>query len=331
MVSCKKAGADSVKLSVPADLRITANVNVNGTGNVAFTATATNAVSYAFELGNGEIRNTTTGVLDYQYTLVGTNTYTVTVTASSSSGQTIKKTAEVTVNVKAPSNTPFWAEEFNTDGAPNANIWSYDIGGSGWGNNEAQYYTNRSDNSIIANGVLKITAKKENYQGSAYTSARLISKNKFFFKYGKVEIRAKLPAGIGTWPALWMMGNDFDAVGWPACGEIDIMEHRGSELNKIVSALHYPGRSGGNAVVSSLMISNATTAFHTYTLEWTAAHLKFYVDDQLFHTVANSNAIPYNKDFFMLLNVAMGGTFGGNIDPNFTSASMEIDYIRLYK
>jgi beta-glucanase (GH16 family) len=184
---------------------------------------------------------------------------------------------------------------------------------------------------IVENGVLKIKAIKENYNGAAYTSARLLSKGKFAFTYGKVEVSAKLPAGVGTWPAIWMLGANSSTVGWPDCGEIDIMEHRGYELNKIFGTFHYPGHSGGNADGNTKMISNATTAFHKYSLDWSATAIKIYVDDQLVHSLANSAAIPFNHDFFFILNVAMGGTFGGSVDPNFSNATMEVDYIRVYK
>ena len=128
-----------------------------------------------------------------------------------------------------------WADEFNTKGAPDSTKWSYDIGTGdwGWGNNEKEYYTSRSENVSISKGMLKITALKENYNGSAYTSTRMLTRDKFQFTYGKVEVRAKLPAGVGTWPAIWMLGSNIKTVGWPNCGEIDIMEHKGCDLNKI--------------------------------------------------------------------------------------------------
>ncbi|OYX84354.1 MAG: laminarinase [Flavobacteriales bacterium 32-34-25] len=188
-----------------------------------------------------------------------------------------------------------FSDEFNTDGAPDATKWTYDLGTGtdGWGNNEAQSYTNASDNVIVAGGSLKITAKKV---GSSYTSARLKTEGKFDFTYGKVEVRAKLPVGGGTWPAIWMLGADYATNSWPACGEIDIMEE-----------------------------------FHVYKTVWSPASVKIYVDDVLFHTVTNDSSLPFNKDFFMILNVAMGGTFGGTIDPAFTQSSMEVDYVRVYQ
>ncbi len=334
LISCKKGGTNNgTTNTAPSNLVILANVSSDGSGTVAFTATADNAVSYDYEFGNGVFLTVASGVTNYQYTLVGSNTYTVTVTAKSSSGLTIKKSIQVTVNVSAGIPVLVWSDEFNVDGAPDPAKWGYDLGtgSGGWGNNELQYYTNRPENVVVQGGSLKIKANKENYSGSIYTSARLLSKDKFVCKYGKVEVRAKLPAGVGTWPAIWMLGSDISTVSWPACGEMDIMEHRGSELNKIFGTLHYPGRSGGNADGSTKVIANATTEFHIYSLDWTSAFIKIYVDNQLYHTVTNTINIPFNHDFFFILNVAMGGTFGGPVDPTFTTATMEVDYIRLYK
>ena len=328
-LSCKKS--EEVEKIRPANLEVVADISTDGSGNVLFTATADNAVSYDYEFGTGEYQTVASGIVTYRYTLVGTLTYPVTVTAKSSSGLTIEKTIQVTVTVIATVPSLYWYDEFNVDGAPDPTKWGYDLGGGGWGNSELQYYTNRSENVIVSQGVLKIKAIKENYAGSEYTSARLLSKGKFSFKYGRVEIRAKLPAGVGTWPALWMLGSDISSAGWPDCGEIDIMEHRGSELNKIFGTLHYPGRSGGNADGSTKIITNATTEFHIYSVDWTASYIKIYVDDQLYHTVSNSSSIPFNHDFFFIMNVAMGGTFAGSVDPSFTNATMEVDYIRVYR
>ena len=329
--SCtKNSPNDGVVNNAPNNLAVTAKVNADGTGKVDFTATADNAVSYVYEFGNGEVLSTTTGKTTYQYKSTGN--YVVSVTAKSNEGIAAKKTIEVLVSNISGTSGIYWNDEFNTDGAPDAAKWGYDIGNnSGWGNGELEYYTNRTENAVVQGGVLKVKAIKEAYSGFNYTSARLLSKGKFSFKYGKVEIRAKLPAGVGTWPALWMLGNNFSTAGWPTCGEIDIMEHRGSELNKIYGTLHYPGRSGGNADGSTRLIANASTEFHVYSMEWNAASIKIFVDGQLFHTVTNSNSLPFNQDFFLLINLAMGGTFGGAVDPAFTNATMEVDYIRVYK
>ncbi len=333
LIGCKKAGADSAQPLAPVNLQVTTQISTDGTGNVSFTATATNAASYSFVFGDGESKTEPDGTITYKYTLQGTNDYTVTVTATSSSGKSISKSVLITVNVQPATPTLFWSEEFNTNGAPNPAVWNYDTGNGdgGWGNQESQYYTSRAENVIVSDGTLKITAKKEDYNGFAYTSARLLTKGKFSFKYGKVEVSAKVPQGVGTWPAIWMLGSNFSTVGWPNCGEIDIMEHLGRQLNTIYGTLHYPGRFGGSANGATKVIENASTQFHTYTLDWTATYIKIYVDNQLFHTVANSTSIPFNHEFFLLLNVAMGGNFAGSIDPNVTSATMEVDYIRIYK
>ncbi|MGO4918449.1 family 16 glycosylhydrolase [Maribacter spongiicola] len=382
-----------------------------------------------------------------------------------------------------------WSDEFDVDGAPNPANWTYDLGAGGWGNGEAQEYTDSSDNVIVEDGVLKITArgsgavggavhyydditliatggetlsvqdfessapvftdfggastavidnpdasgvntsgtvaestknsgaevwagsffdiaapldletyssmnintwspvtgavvrlKIENQANSeeffevdattsvseswetlsfdlsgapafnydrvvlffdfgvspsgdaAYTSARIKSENLFEFTYGRVEIRAKLPSAGGTWPALWALGANFDEVGWPATGEIDIMEHVGNNSNTISSALHYPGNFGGNAVVGSTPVETATSEFHNYTVEWTPDSIKFVVDGELVHnSLVNSATTPFNSDFFLIMNIAMGGTLGGAIDPAFTEDTMEVDYVRVYQ
>ena len=302
------------------------NPNGDGSGIVKFNINATNANSYKISFGDGNVQNVTNGINTYTYKIAGTYSYVVNVTAYNGS-KSISSSINVTVNVTS---TPVWSDEFNTDGAPNSLKWGYDLGAGGWGNNEPQYYTNRSENVIVQGGLLKIITKKENYLGSNYTSARIKTSGKFSFKYGKVEIRAKLPIGGGTWPALWMLGDNIGAVGWPACGEIDIMEHLGNQLNKIYGTLHYPGRSGGSADGATVNISNATTEFHLYSLDWRADTIKFYVDNQLFKTFVNSANVPFNQKFFLIINSAIGGNFGGAVDPNFVSSTFEVDYIRVY-
>jgi beta-glucanase (GH16 family) len=226
-----------------------------------------------------------------------------------------------------------WADEFNTKGTPDSTKWSYDIGTGdwGWGNNEKEYYTNRSQNASIEKGVLKITALKENYNGSAYTSTRMLTRDRFSFTYGKVEVSAKLPTGVGTWPAIWMLGSNIKTAGWPNCGEIDIMEHKGCEPNKIYTTLHYPKHFGDKADGDSIMIKDAYSTFHKYSTEWTATSIKFYVDDVQVKSYVNDEASPFHKNFHIILNVAMGGNFAGPLDPSITTASMEVDYVRVYQ
>lgn len=324
--ACKKKPIVEVVDLAPTNLTLTANVATNNSGNATFNAAATNAVNYEFDFGNGIYQNVANGVVTYKYLQSGT--YTVNVIAKSSTNKTASKSITVTVNVQF---NLVWSDEFSNTGAPDASKWGYDIGAGGWGNNELQYYTNRVENVVIDNGTLKINLKREAFSGSAFTSARIITKNKFSFKYGKVECSAKLPAGGGTWPAIWMLGDNINAVNWPACGEIDIMEHVGNQLNRIYATMHFNGNSGGNGVGTSTVISNATTAFHKYGMEWNAAQIKFYIDDVLFYTFTNTNALPFNQNFFLILNVAMGGNFGGAVDPAFNNAAMEIDYIRVFQ
>ncbi|MDA0176328.1 MULTISPECIES: glycoside hydrolase family 16 protein [Mesoflavibacter] len=237
-------------------------------------------------------------------------------------------TQEPTQGFTTQYNTLVWQEEFDVDGAPNPANWTYDLGAGGWGNQEAQTYTNNAENAVVTNGNLVITAINT---GSGYTSARLKSENLFEFTYGRVEVRAKLPTGGGTWPAIWMLGANYDTVTWPACGEIDIMEHVGNNQNTIHGTLHYPEAFGGNADGSATVVDNVSSEFHNYTVEWTPTAIKIVVDDTVFHTYANTASSPFNSDFFLILNVAMGGTFGGDIDPAFTQSSMEIDYVRVYQ
>ncbi len=304
------------------------NPNGDGSGDVTITVTATNATNYKL-LINGETLNSPTGNFSYSFSTLGTNTYTIAASAYNGSNF-ISTSATVTVYV-AP--TLVWSDEFNTNGAPDSGKWAYDTGtgSGGWGNNEAQYYTSRPENVIVENGFLKIKTLKEVYNGSNYTSARLKTQGKFSFKYGRVEMRAKLPAGGGTWPAFWMLGDNITSVGWPSCGEIDIMEHVGNQLNKIYGSLHHPGHSGANPDGSNVTISNATTDYHIYALDWGASTIKFYVDGQLFYTFSNSSSVPFNSNFFLIVNCAIGGNFGGTIDPAFTSSTYEIDYIRIFQ
>lgn len=225
-------------------------------------------------------------------------------------------------------NNLVWTDEFDTDGVPDPAKWIYDLGAGGWGNNELQTYTNDAENVSISNGTLKITAKAN---GSGYTSARLKSQDLQEFTYGRVEVRAKLPAQAGTWPAIWMLGANFDDEGWPVSGEIDILEQTGGDKTKSSGALHLPGNSGGNAVTNEIANPTSTTEFHNYTVEWTASVIKLLVDDEVFLTYVNTPESPFNKDFFMILNVAMGGTLGGPVDAGFVEDTMEVEYVRVYQ
>jgi beta-glucanase (GH16 family) len=227
----------------------------------------------------------------------------------------------------------FWEEDFNVDGPPNPEKWTYDIGtgSNGWGNNESQYYTNLPSNIIVEDGNLKITARAETYMGRNYTSARLKSENLFEFTNGRIDISAKLPEGGGTWPALWLLGANFDTVGWPECGEMDNMEHVGNNQNTIYGTLHYLGDNGNTSIGNTTNVPTASTEFHKYTIEWRPDEIIFATDDQVYFSFENTDDLPFNQDFFLILNIAMGGTLGGAIDPDFEESTMEIDYIKVYQ
>lgn len=231
-----------------------------------------------------------------------------------------------------------WADEFNEDGSPCTSNWNYDVGtgSNGWGNNEEQYYTNGDENNVsIENGILKITAIKELYRGSQYTSTRMLTQNKFSFTYGKVEVRAKLPSSGGTWPAIWMLGENITSVGWPECGEIDIMEHVGNRPGWTSSAIHNNAGHGGGYFGEEQYIQDATSEFHIYGILWTPEKIEFTVDGVEHFTYnpadKNTNNWPYTAKQFLILNIAMGGDLGGNIPSSFTESTMEIDYVRVYQ
>lgn len=229
-----------------------------------------------------------------------------------------------------------WADEFNEDGSPCSKNWTYNVGNNGWGNNEKQYYKfNDPDNVIVEDGLLKITAKRENYRGAEFTSTRMLTQDKFSFVYGKVEVRAKLPDAGGTWPAIWMLGDNISTVGWPACGEIDIMEHVGNRPGSTSSAIHNNAGYGGNYFGNEQYTETATSEFHVYGILWDKDKIEFSIDGDVHFTYnpaeKDINNWPYDAKQFIILNIAVGGTLGGAIDPNFTESSMEIDYVRVYQ
>ncbi len=236
-------------------------------------------------------------------------------------------------------NVPVLQEEFDNDGAPDPNLWSYDIGTgeNGWGNNELQYYTDNPRNVAVNNGVLVITARREDFQGAAYTSARLVTKSKFEQAYGRFEARIKLPWGQGIWPAFWMLGADIDTNPWPGAGEIDIMEFRGQEPATILGSVHGPGYSAGESITKSYTLQNDRfdTGYHIFGIEWAPEYVNFYVDDVLYNQITPAD-VPgewvFNKPFYILVNLAVGGSFVGS--PNEQTVfpqSMLVDYVRVYR
>jgi beta-glucanase (GH16 family) len=235
--------------------------------------------------------------------------------------------------------TAMWSDEFDYTGAPDPAKWGYDIGGSGWGNNELEYYTNSTNNANVTNGKLYITARQESFGGMNYTSARLVTKNKGDFLYGRIEVNAKLPAGRGTWPAVWMLPTDWVYGSWPKSGEVDIMEHVGYDPNNVLSSVHTQSYNHtiGTQKSGGLNIPTALTAFHKYRVDWTPYAVRCYYDDQLVFTFVNDGrgyaTWPFDKRFHLLLNLAVGGNWGGaqGVDTTIFPATMEVDYVRVYK
>ncbi len=233
-----------------------------------------------------------------------------------------------------------WKDEFNYTGLPDSSKWSYDVGGDGWGNNERQYYT-KADiaNAKVQNGKLIITAIKQKKENNTYTSARLVTKYKGDWLYGRIETKAKLPAGRGMWPAIWMLSTDWAYGGWPESGEIDIMENVGYMPDSVFSSIH---TKSFNHVIHTqrtkgLFFADLSSKFHVYAIEWYKDRIDFFVDDNLFFSFKNTGKgfeeWPFDKRFHLLLNVAVGGNWGAvkGVDENIQSASMEVEYVRVFE
>jgi beta-glucanase (GH16 family) len=236
-------------------------------------------------------------------------------------------------------NNLVFQDEFDMDGAPNSDFWSYNIGtgSNGWGNNELQHYTDRPQNVVIEDGMLKITARRESFMGSSYTSARILTKGKIEQKYGRIEARIKLPLGRGIWPAFWMLGANSDEVIWPQCGEIDIMEYLGSNPITAFGTVHGPGYSGGESISKNYTLTNSRfdTEFHIFGIEWGKDYINFYIDDKLYNQITPED-VPgewvFNQPFYIILNMAVGGNLPGppNTETSFPQ-TMLVDYIRIYQ
>ena len=305
------------------------NLYGDGSGVVNFTATASNAVKYGFIIDNEAEQQSANGNYQYSFNNIeGVENHEITVIAYSSTNNSINTVETVSVSYYTGT-PPTWADEFFVDGAPNPKNWNYNLGAGGWGNNELQTYTNNSENVIVEEGVLKIIAKSDGSGG--YTSARIKSENLFEFTYGTVEVRAKLPAAQGTWPAIWMLGANFDQVGWPTCGEIDIMEQKGQDKNKVLGTCHWSNNGNYAGYGLETTVANTSSNFHIYKLNWTeGGAIRIYVDNVEYFVMTTNNSMPFNADFFFILNVAMGGDLGGTVDSAFTEDTLEIDYIRVY-
>lgn len=235
-----------------------------------------------------------------------------------------------------------WSDEFDYEGLPDNTKWDYDIGAGGWGNQELQYYT-KDSNAWVKDGVLTIEARKESYEGAEYTSARLVTRGKGDWLYGKIEVRAKLPKGVGTWPAIWMLPTDWSYGAWPASGEIDIMEHVGYDQNVVHGSVHTMSyyHSIGTQKTSSVKKEGVSEEFHVYTLEWLPDKLMISVDGEVYFTFDPTQykfnptyqEWPFDKRMHLLLNFAVGGGWGGSrgVDETIYPQQMLVDYVRVYQ
>ncbi|HLX71148.1 MAG TPA: glycoside hydrolase family 16 protein [Verrucomicrobiae bacterium] len=253
------------------------------------------------------------------------------------------------MNILRTSSAPYgnmnivWDDEFNGSNI-NPNVWTYDLGNGGsnpgWGNNELEYYTSRTNNAYVANGLLHIVARQESTNGFSFTSARMKTEGLFSFTYGRIEWRAQLPYGMGFWPALWMLGTNINSVGWPTCGEIDVVENTGTNTTMVQSSIHY---GGDGTAIYNFTNHTAVTNFHTYTLDWTTNALLFYVDGHLFESQTGWGngggpyPFPFNQPFFLIMNLAVGGNYVQN--PSVSTIETQttfpgeilVDYVRIYR
>jgi beta-glucanase (GH16 family) len=238
-----------------------------------------------------------------------------------------------------------WSDEFDKPGAPDVSKWNYDLGDGcpdvcGWGNNELEYYTNDSKNVRVENGNLIIEARKEAKGGKTYTSTRIVSKGNGDWLYGRVEVRAKLPKGKGTWPAIWMLSTDWKYGGWPASGEIDIMEHVGFDPGVVHGTIHTESYNHvkGTQKEGKVTAPDVSDVFHVYGIEWTKDKMTFFIDDNRYYSVTRNpsedfKGWPFDQRFHLIMNIAVGGNWGGmqGVDESIWPQRMEVDYVRVYQ
>ena len=266
--------------------------------------------------------------------------YTVSLTLYMPDGSTVNKSKTITIATTDPNYVPhklIWSDEFNGSSL-NTNDWNYDLGDSGWGNNELENYTKQ--NAIVNNGFLSIVAKLvgSGQHVGDYTSSRINTSGKEEFLYGMVEVRAKLPGGRGTWPAFWMLGSDIGSVGWPACGELDIMENVGYDPTWIQGSIHTPSSYGNTKNFGRIQVADCDTTYHIYGMTWTPSKIEYWIDDPTkpYYTydpaVKTPNNWPFNKPCFIIMNLAIGGNWGGakGVDDSVFPQTYKIDYVRVY-
>ena len=337
---------------LPTNLVHTLTLSNTQKGRVDASIKADNANFYSivFETPNGFISPEMNGN-QANHTYVDTGWFTIKFRAHVSAAQFSETIDSVYIQFgtvtlengyKTPDNYPgynlVWADEFNGTSL-DANSWTYEVGRGewGWGNNELQYYHDGEKNAVVADGKLTITAKEESAGDANYTSARLITRDKKEFQYGRVDIRARLPQGQGIWPALWMLGSNIGTVSWPACGEIDIMEAVGHKPNEVFGTAHW-GKSVPSTYNSKkyrLTSGDFTDSFYVFSIIWEKDKIEWYVNDVKYHTITpvNTGSIyPFNNPFFFIFNIAVGGNLPGSPDATTRfPQTMEVDYIRVFQ
>ncbi|MBL0744615.1 family 16 glycosylhydrolase [Chryseolinea sp. Jin1] len=353
LVACGDDGGEQ-QLTLPTNLQFEAKASDAGTGTVSVTATADKVNFYTIFFGDTTPETgvkTNDGKASHTYATTGT--YTIRVQAHTTSDAFVTLSKDVTVKVGTgdlviPSKgyttpdtyagmTLVWHDEFEGT-ALNTNDWTFELGtgSNGWGNSELQYY--RQENTSVKDGYLVITAKKEDFQSSKYTSSRIITQNKKSFQYGRVDIRAALPNGKGIWPALWMLGSNVSTVSWPKCGEIDIMEMvgGGNGDKTVYGTAHWDNAGAHASYGNSKQLSSGifSDEFHVFSIVWTAQKITWYVDDVQFNVIDTTPAglAAFQKEFFVIFNVAVGGEWPGNPDSNtLFPQRMIVDYVRIFQ
>ncbi len=351
--SCNES--DSVDSSDPANLVVDLINSEDGSGQIDITVTAENVIEFYFDSGETGIDpvSNTTGIFTHTYTETGV--YVIEIRAIGATGRYLKHERPLTILIgddtglidgeKGPTSplsydgmTLIWQDEFSGSNV-DLTKWNFETGtgSSGWGNNELQYY--RENNTAVYDGFLVIEAKREAFSNSAYTSSRLTTQNKFNFQYGRIDIRAQMPEGQGIWPALWMLGKNITTVGWPACGEIDIMEMIGGgdgRDNVTHGTIHWDqnGTKADFGGSRKLLVGNLSDSFHVYSLEWTASSIKWFIDDIQYHgaDISPEALSEFRNEFFLIMNIAVGGNWPGS--PNTSSKfpqKMAVDYIRVFQ
>ncbi len=352
-VSSCSTETNSIDPNDPTDLIIDILVYDDGSGTVVVNAAAMNTVEYQFDMNDGALSPYVSADGYYEYTYKTSGSYLVEIRAYGASGRYLRKEKRILVPAEDPVDvglgysTPIsypgmkmmWNDEFSGT-TINEDNWSYDIGTGcpnlcGWGNNELEYY--RSENCWVQGGVLTLEARKETFQTSEYTSGKIVTRNKQAFKYGRIDIRATMPKGQGIWPALWLLGTNQESVGWPKCGEIDIMEMvGGSGRENSVSANAFWDNNGTNDFPKLYTLSSGTFAdeYHVFSLIWDEQKLTYLVDDNEYHSINITPTVmsAFHKSFYLLFNVAVGGNWPGSPDnTTIFPTRMRIDYVRIFE